>query len=102
MPLVNESWFISSHETEPTSPIHRSFVPGRIVKRKGLRNPYPMIRFSLSLTLPPNGLSESPAPVVGLTRRIDPPRTRGSPAGRRGARPRSDSALAVGGFQEPP
>jgi len=39
IPLAKVSWSISSHVTEPTSPIQTSFVPGRIVKRKGFRKP---------------------------------------------------------------
>src|SRR5439155_23097767 len=61
-----------------------------------------IIRFSLAFALPPSGLSASPAPVEGSTRRTVPFSTRGSPAGRRRLWLRSAPPLAVGGVIVPP
>ena len=55
---------ISSHVFQPTSPSQTSFVPGRIVKRNGLRSPCAMIRRAFRSELPISGLPGAAAPVA--------------------------------------
>src|SRR5207248_9581622 len=92
---------ISSHVCQPTSPTHTSSVPGRIVNRKGLRNPYATTRRAFWSGLDASGLSGSPAPVSGLTRRMVPSRPTGSPAVRRSCDRRAPPS-ADGGVIVPP
>src|ERR1044071_8280583 len=93
---------ISSQVAHPTSPIQSSLVPGRKVKRKGLRIPYPMIRRALGLLLLNKGFVDKALPVAGSRRRRAPLRTTGSPAGRRTLWLRSAPPSAVGGDSTPP
>ena len=74
---------ISSHEFQPTSPIHSSLVPGRVVMRNGLRNPIATIRRTLGSVLDAFGLSGIAAPVAGSTRMTAPSSVVGSPGVRR-------------------
>ena len=92
---------ISSQVPQPTSPSHSSLVPGRRVKRNGLRSPLAMIRRALASELLARGLSGSPAPVAGLTRMMVPSRVTGSPAVRRSWL-RSAPPSAVGGASVAP
>ena len=71
---------ISSQVLQPTSPTQISLVPGRTVKRKGLRKPSATIRRALGSELEKRGLPESPAPVAGSTRITEPFRPVGSPS----------------------
>ncbi len=70
---------ISSHVLHPTSPTQISPVPGRIVKRNGLRRPWATMRRALGSELEKSGLPESPAPVAGSTRISVPSSVTGSP-----------------------
>ena len=74
---------ISSNEPQPTSPDQISRVPGRNVKRNGLRNPYAMIRRRRSSASAMAGLPAAALPVSGSSRRIEPFSETGCPAGRR-------------------
>src|SRR5712692_5634807 len=61
-----------------------------------------MMRCSSASLLPKSGFPGAAAPVTGSTRRIDPFRTRGSPAVRRWLWLRSEPPSAVGGVWSPP
>src|ERR1700687_680897 len=61
-----------------------------------------MMRCSLASLLPKSGFPGAAAPVAGSTRRTEPFRTRGSPAGRRWLWLRSEPPSAVGGVWLPP
>ena len=74
---------ISSQLPQPTSPIQSSLVPGRNVKRNGLRRPYATMRRAFWSAFPASGLSGSAAPVSGFTRITLPSRLTGSPPVRR-------------------
>src|SRR5512133_60423 len=92
---------ISSQVFQPTSPLQSSFVPGRNVKRNGLRSPYAMTRRAFASGLRLFGLSGGAAPVVGSTRRIAPSSPAGSPVVRRSWL-RSAPPSADGGVSTPP
>src|SRR5262245_32217412 len=69
--------------------------------RNGFRVPYATIRRALGSLLDASGLSGSPAPVAGLTRRIAPSRETGSPPVRRSWLRRAPPS-AVGGLRTAP
>ena len=88
---------ISSHVFQPTSPAQSSPVPGRKVKRNGLRKPCATIRRRFGSLLAIAGLPAAAAPVSGLTRRIAPSSEAVWAAGRRKVWARSAPPCAVGG-----
>src|SRR5262245_60867197 len=101
--VVGEGWrLISSHVSQPTSPIQSSLVIGRTVKRNGLRKPYATIRRAFGSELDAAGLSGMASPVEGSTRRTAPFRSTGSPLGRRKLWARRAPPSAVGGVSFPP
>src|SRR5947209_19432247 len=93
---------ISSHVFHPTFPIQIWFVPGRTVKRKGLRSPYPTMRCAFGSELLYSGFVGSALPVDGSTRMIVPLSSLGSVAARRRLNERSAPPSAVGGDSVPP
>ena len=88
---------ISSQVFQPTSPAQISPVPGRNVKRNGLRKPWATIRRRFGSALPIAGLPAAAAPVSGFTRRIAPSSEAVCDAGRRKLCARSAPPCAVGG-----
>ena len=94
-------WLISSQSLHPTSPTQTSLVPGRIVNRNGLRRPWATIRRAFASELNANGLSGSPAPVLGSIRMTVPSSVVGSP-GVRTSWLRSAPPSAVGGERAAP
>ena len=91
---------IASQSFQPTLPIQRCSVPGRIARRNGLRKPYATISRWGPAEI--NGLLGSAAPVAGSTRIRLPLRTTGSPAARRALCARSAPPSAAGGCSTPP
>ena len=86
---------ISSHKSQPTSPTQTSFVPGRSVKRNGLRRPYAtsnwlMSALALSGLVPGSRVASAGAVPLLAASAVAPAWT-----GRLGLRP---AKPGVGGF----
>ncbi len=78
-----------------------SLVPGRTVKRYGLRRPWATTRRVFGSALAAFGLSGIAAPVSGFTRMIEPSRVCGSEVVRASWLRRAPPS-AVGGLMAPP